>query len=356
MSLPQFLEFAVSHISVGAFIAGLVGIAYELRAPSRHLRIANRNLRLELRRLVAVEDAFATKELRPLLEAMILINPADATHIEIVNSIETLVKSIQHLDAVHWVNNAISATTISVLLKYASDAAKTLAQTDTGGKYTLSLPVSAEHVADKILAHQTLAMSDGDSYSVVSDLSTWIHGRLPEFWKATKQVVNTRDVTIRRAFARFPHDKRVTRRQVSHLLRRHLALSAGRPHLSKTLKHPFRAQHNWEAYQLGVLTDPSVATHVGVFKYGNGATMCFEPQHGGLSEIQISVVQSDPFDVFWHQAIKSLDGEVRRDFEAFDQEIRRYAPHWWDAFERSVRVLKGVIERHKRGNRSSRGR
>ena len=339
MSWAQFVDFAVSHISVGTFVAGLVGIAYELRAPSRHLRIANRHLRIELRRLVDVKNALAAKDLLPVLEAIMLRDPADATHVEIVQSIKTLVSSIQALDAVHWENNAISATTISVLLKYASDAAETLAKMKGGGKYPLLLPVSAAEVADKILAQQTLAMRDGDSYSVVSDMSTWVHSRLPEFWNATKFVVNNRDVTIRRLFARFPHDKRITRVQARALLRKHLDLSGGRPTLTKTLKHPFRARHNWDAYQVGILADPSLATHVGVFKYGKGAIMCFEPQPGGLSRIDISVVESDPFDPFWQQAVKSREGEDKRDFEAFAHEITERAPQWWRSFRLGVPTL-----------------
>ncbi len=333
MTWPQFYEFATSHISVGAFIAGLVGMAYELRAPSRHLRIANRYLRIELQRLNEVKDALAAQKLRPVLEAMILKDRAEATHIEIVDSIEALVKSIQSLDAVHWVNNAISATTISVLLKYASDAASTLAKTLTGGKYPLLLPVSADEVADKILAQQTLAMRDGDSYSVVSDLSTWVKDRLPEFWKATEYVVNNRDVTIRRIFARFSYDKKLTRAQVEGLLRDHLTLAGGTPAIAKMLRHPFRARHNWNAYQVGVLGDPSLATHVGVFRYGEGATMSFEPQPGGLSKIQISVVQDDPFDPVWRRSIKSLDGEETRDFKSFQRAIDRLAPEWWGEFK-----------------------
>lgn len=74
-----------------------------------------------------------------------------------------------------------------------------------GGEGHFTVPATSGEMADVILAAQMSIMSEGDSYDVISDVSSWRDNLLKEFKAESISKIKSREVKVRRVFNLFRH-------------------------------------------------------------------------------------------------------------------------------------------------------
>jgi hypothetical protein len=310
----SFFKYLLEHFGVALIVAGIVGIGYELLSHEKRLND-------QVKRLIAINDQIADKQLDAVLETLLPTRESENIHGQVREYTATLVRALGRQGPVDMRPKIVALKFTALLLRYARNAAQALSgEIGEDDEHRLTLPASSASLADEILSEQLRQLQAGDSYVVISDFSTWHDGQLPKFLEALRVVSKRRRVTIRRLFCRFGYDKRLTNEQVFRTLSEHWDIAT--------------SGRRGRKYQIGISFGDS-PEHVGVFHYARDKQfVSFRPfGKGTLERISISRRNDCPdFDKHWQAAITSSLYPTMADVVAA---IHDRDNDWWSFFEQA---------------------
>jgi hypothetical protein len=249
-----------------------------------------------------------------------------------------MIEALEEMEATQSWTDHVAMRFVGDLLRYVSINATNLAGASKtpGGAYDITLPRSSNQLADSILAGQMDQLVEGDSYVVVSDLSSWNNG-LSEFFLATRRALK-KSVMVRRLVCPFDEDRLLAQADIDEFLKQHW---------DATMFAAWRDSSGLPMYELGILTRREVLSnhnlrieHVGVFHHA-GQIACFEPRKSDLSLMTFS--KADKLDQktlakLWERAHtnyridqetvtlvsrQEIENTLGADWWKADQEIRR---------------------------------
>ncbi|MES1244455.1 MAG: hypothetical protein ABUT39_22815 [Acidobacteriota bacterium] len=298
----------VEHLGMGFIVSAIAVFGYEWKGHSK----ANRELSHRLLDALAAQgEASLDHGLAQLIDQRKLPEGARdvAKHCKTV--IMSISKLLQAGDRVtdHYVN--FVSGLLRAVVKRNAEALVDLHQRED--EVTFRVPANAAVLADDILAEQMKAMNRGDSYDVVSDLSSW-DDKLQDFFYATRDAVHN-GVTVRRIFNLF------------HIGRDPLTITK----TMKVLEQHLSATKEWQdsrrwgkgKYQVKVFSsierNDSKATSVRAITEANLREMHFgifnlKSQHGKVQRVRFRVTEPDLSELL----ISRNPEEIRSDINSFE--------------------------------------
>jgi hypothetical protein len=191
---------AIESLGIGCIVASIVLFFYEWRDQPR-----------KTKKLIAMLSDAIEKSSSDTLDRSLryLLGKGDEIPTEYVRDvifdIKSLIEAVVRLrNGSHWAITA-QVRVLSKLIRDVRQNAESLTMLDTGARANFSVPRPAELV-DNILAANMQALEMGDSYEVVSSLSTWRGGELRMLQKATEEAILRRNIPVRRIVSVFHHE------------------------------------------------------------------------------------------------------------------------------------------------------
>jgi len=240
-----------------------------------------------------------------------------------------IIDSFEKMGSTQSWTDRVALRFVGDLFQYVSDNATNLAKaTAPGGAYDITLPRSASQLADTILAGQMDQLVEGDSYIVVSDLSSWRDG-LSEFFSATVRALEKR-VKVRRLVCPFDEDRLLKQTEIDEFFQRHWDEKIFRDWLDAD---------GLPMYELAILTRREVVSnknlsieHVGVFHHAKEIA-CFEPRQSDLSRMTFSTedkLDKKVLEKLWPKAHANYRVEGKEVHLVSRREIvKTLGKDWW---------------------------
>ena len=292
----QLKHLSAEHIGIGLIVSSVAVFLYEWRAHAKQLHDL-------ARRLLDVLEHESRASFSASMSRLLRIDsslPDDPIR-KIYSGVEQLVFSLAELKqgwgTVQYVNFLHG-----LLSGVVGENAETLVRLGERDEQTFSVPRTAAHIADEILAAQMHAAERGDCYDVISDFPSWRENQLPKFTRETEAAIR-KGVKVRRIFSlcNLEHDEKFMQlEQIPRILREHLELMER----SQAGKWPQRGRRG--KYEVKVLDSENLrhtnlqafdqerlaASHFGVFKHRERAAdevlVLFNVRDPYLSELGLS--------------------------------------------------------------------
>jgi hypothetical protein len=190
------------------------------------------------------------------------------------------------------------------------------------GKQEFTVPPTAAGMAAQILAKQMEAMKEGDSYDVISDLTSWQDTQLDKLFEKTGEAVRENDIKVRRVFNLIPYIRRGRDNPLPHnylnILTNHLR--ASEMWKGKNGKGNYEIKILWpKDYDENLKNNPSLkgtdvaSLHFGLFIHGDQCVK-FQVTKTDLSDMELcrqAYENNDSrlFGVIWMAASEFPIGE-----------------------------------------------
>ena len=236
---------------------------------------------------------------------------------DVASKIRILVEAISSLQKQDiWAKEEYVAF-IGRLIADVCQNANSLQALKSGGEHHFTVAWGAD-LADEILAAHMKAMTKGDSYHVISNISSWRRQQLKHLHEEERKAITNRGAIVRRVFnlTRSYHPQ-LDEREVRNILLSHLSDSRD---WSVT-----EGQNSYEVRVLGgqelerstsrVLRGRIGEAHFGIFRHGNESVRV-KVERADLSDMEMSrdpqVVRgySDLFDEAWSVATPLSEANI----------------------------------------------
>ena len=257
----QTTRLVIEHLGMGLIVASIAVFGYEWRSQAKKAQEQCEQLLLSL---------FAVDKLRQTTECSVglisFLKGEGGRSLENVLSAmlgprrQSLCKELKEtVDNIFdiaqnqtWMSEVYLNFIEGLLQQFVTKNAKALNQVNNGGEGDFHAPANAASIADDFLSRQICIAKPGDSYVVISDISSWRDAKLDLFRKESLEAIK-KGVNIRRVFNLFlddlPHPS-----DYSYVELRKRTIKVLRTHLKYTVKLA-NAKGN---YEVKVLADSEV--------------------------------------------------------------------------------------------------
>lgn len=221
-----FLPKLIEHLGIAFIVSSIAVVFYEWGGHYKHgVELASE--------LESIKQAVGANALEGALRALVHGERREWDE-EIVADVKAFVLSIKDLhEKGDWAKYGY-ARYLRTLLHKARENAGSLSvlSTQSGegvthGEYTLNI-LSATSATDAMLSEQLSRLSQDGSYSVVSNVGSWLNNQLQSLDRESRLAVEKKGVKIRRIFVigdRAAHKQHNTAENISKVLGDHLAKS-----------------------------------------------------------------------------------------------------------------------------------
>lgn len=352
---PNHIEIAyllIEHLGTGFIVSALAVFFYEWGAHIKHaLDLSNQlkngvqqiNNLLETtklsNRLVNVLDSEYTQRGNPEFEKSLefLLTEGDQSPIylsDLTKNISSIAKAVRDIRKNNsWATEQYVEFINYLLTNVVELNARTLEHVSKkqDGEYPFSVPPDGARMADEILATHMRALSQGDTYDVISHVSSWKH--LLDFHKESIEAVINRGVRIRRVFNfRIRYKEEPTPEQIKKILESHLKDVENLADENGTKRYEVKVVRQAEIDKELVSSEflerlPS--SHFGIFAKNVGGT--------DKSKIRVKVQLSNLSDM-----------KLSSDEQLYKSDVRMFEEAWDIGSDLTDKIIEEIFEEWKK--------
>lgn len=208
-----------------------------------------------------------------------------------VGTLRRLVESIQALQRQEiWAKEQYIGF-ITRLVTNALVNAETLQKLNAGGEHHFKVPPIGAELADAVLAAQMQALTKGDYYNVISNLSAWKGQQLGEMHEAERRAIVNRGAKVRRLFnLTRKYQARLTANEAREILLRHFNHSREWGATESQVGYEVKVLGNQELNNSTskLLRDRISEAHFGIFHHEPDVTIRVKVERSDLSDMVMS--------------------------------------------------------------------
>jgi hypothetical protein len=287
------IRLIVEHLGMGFIVAAIAVFFYEWGAHIKTIMSLSTKLVDSIHEdvkpiVLELSEKSLPKLLKTLLQERSSIGHRHTS--KMVPDIERLVMAAARLqtDGIWMKEQYLGVLAHSIrTLRENAESLESLAE----GVKTEFLAPTSEVSIDEILAAQIRSLKEGDTYDVITNLSSWKSGRLGELRKETLAAIRLRGVKVRRVFnLLFP--VQLTREEVREILASHIE-ECEQARLGENLQVRILTERESNQSASQELKVYVREMHFGIFSHGGESLQIKLSRHWDLSGLELSMKRED---------------------------------------------------------------